>query len=142
MAGQQPASPLGGIGLAWLMYVRQPALAGRAGPQQRRACTSCRCNKFHVDELYDAFIVQPLRRRSPSSAGSSTCTSWTAWWTWSGRCRGCSAMLFRPIQNGLVQFYALAMVLGLTVFLLALVRRWSMPLATARRTLPSCRDSS
>jgi hypothetical protein len=28
----------------------------------------------------------------------------------------------RPIQNGLVQFYALAMVLGLTVFLLALVR--------------------
>ena len=30
--------------------------------------------------------------------------------------------LFRPVQNGLVQFYALAMVLGLTVFLLALVR--------------------
>ena len=28
----------------------------------------------------------------------------------------------RPIQNGLVQFYALAMILGLTVFLLALVR--------------------
>ena len=31
-------------------------------------------------------------------------------------------ILFRPMQNGLVQFYALAMVLGLTVFLLALVR--------------------
>jgi NADH-quinone oxidoreductase subunit L len=30
--------------------------------------------------------------------------------------------LFRPIQNGLVQFYALAMALGLTVFLIALVR--------------------
>jgi hypothetical protein len=30
--------------------------------------------------------------------------------------------LFRPVQNGLVQFYALAMVLGLTVFLLALIR--------------------
>ena len=29
--------------------------------------------------------------------------------------------LFRPVQNGLVQFYALAMVLGLVVFLLALV---------------------
>ena len=29
--------------------------------------------------------------------------------------------LFRPIQNGLVQFYALAMVLGLTVFLLSLI---------------------
>ena len=32
-------------------------------------------------------------------------------------------MRFRPVQNGLVQFYALAMVLGLTVFLLALVSR-------------------
>jgi NADH-quinone oxidoreductase subunit L len=31
--------------------------------------------------------------------------------------------VLRPIQNGLVQFYALAMMLGLTVFLGALVLR-------------------
>jgi NADH-quinone oxidoreductase subunit L len=31
-------------------------------------------------------------------------------------------VLFRPVQNGLVQFYALAMILGLTVFLLALAK--------------------
>src|SRR5262249_12325336 len=31
-------------------------------------------------------------------------------------------VLFRPMQNGLVQFYALAMGLGLTVFLIALAR--------------------
>jgi hypothetical protein len=31
--------------------------------------------------------------------------------------------LVRPIQNGLVQFYALAMVLGLTVFLIALISK-------------------
>jgi NADH-quinone oxidoreductase subunit L len=30
--------------------------------------------------------------------------------------------LLRPIQNGLVQFYALAMVLGVAVFLIALAR--------------------
>ena len=29
--------------------------------------------------------------------------------------------LFRPVQNGLVQFYSLAMVLGLTIFLVALI---------------------
>ena len=29
--------------------------------------------------------------------------------------------LFRPVQNGLVQFYGLAMVLGLTIFLWALI---------------------
>jgi NADH-quinone oxidoreductase subunit L len=32
-------------------------------------------------------------------------------------------VLLRPIQNGLVQFYALAMVLGVTVFISALVFR-------------------
>ncbi|MEI6686534.1 MAG: hypothetical protein WCN64_10370, partial [Planctomycetota bacterium] len=32
------------------------------------------------------------------------------------------AQLFRPIQNGLVQFYALAMILAVTVFLIALAR--------------------
>ena len=31
--------------------------------------------------------------------------------------------LFRPVQNGLVQFYALAMILGLAVFLIALAAR-------------------
>ena len=31
-------------------------------------------------------------------------------------------VLFRPVQNGLIQFYALAMILGLVVFLLALAR--------------------
>ena len=31
--------------------------------------------------------------------------------------------LFRPIQNGLVQFYALGMVLGLAVFLTVVVLR-------------------
>ena len=40
--------------------------------------------------------------------------------------------LFRPIQNGLVQFYALAMVLGLTVFLSA---SWSL-LATVSALTP------
>ena len=33
--------------------------------------------------------------------------------------------LFRPIQNGLVQFYALAMALGVTGFLLALMWRYA-----------------
>ena len=38
-----------------------------------------------------------------------------------GKLPGATGELFRPIQNGLVQFYALAMVLGLTVFLLSLI---------------------
>ena len=41
-----------------------------------------------------------------------------------GEVPGFFGRLLRPIQNGLVQFYALAMVLGLTVFILALIRPW------------------
>ena len=79
-------------------------------------------NKFYVDELYDSFIVGPLRglgrvlpadrsvhRGRPGGPGRAGAAA--------------SGLLFRPIQNGLVQFYALAMMLGLTVFLGALVLR-------------------
>ena len=38
-----------------------------------------------------------------------------------GHVPGLVGRLLRPIQNGLVQFYALAMMLGVTVFLGALV---------------------
>ena len=41
---------------------------------------------------------------------------------WFGQSPTLLGKLFRPVQNGLVQFYALAMVLGLTVFLLALAK--------------------
>jgi NADH-quinone oxidoreductase subunit L len=35
------------------------------------------------------------------------------------------ALVFRPVQNGLVQFYALAMLMGLVVFIVAMVARLS-----------------
>jgi hypothetical protein len=33
--------------------------------------------------------------------------------------------VFRPVQNGLVQFYGLAMLLGLAVFIVAMLVRWN-----------------
>jgi proton-translocating NADH-quinone oxidoreductase chain L len=111
---------LGGIGVAWWMYVREPGLAARLAARFPVLYQASR-DKFYVDEIYDRMIVQPLL----------------------GFARGCRILdlhvvdslvdlvgqipqlfgaLFQPVQNGLVQFYALAMVLGLTVFLLALAR--------------------
>ena len=40
---------------------------------------------------------------------------------WFGQSPTLLGRVLRPMQNGLVQFYALATVLGLTVFLVALV---------------------
>jgi NADH-quinone oxidoreductase subunit L len=114
------AIALGGIGVAWWMYVKRPDLPGRLA-NSAQGLYQLSLNKFHVDELYDIIPLGPLRLV-----------------TWAARQfdqyvidglvdlighvpRLCGVLL-RPIQNGLVQFYALAMVLSLAVILLMLVR--------------------
>jgi NADH-quinone oxidoreductase subunit L len=111
---------LGGIGLAWLMYRRQPDLPGRVSASMGYLY-QLSLNKFHVDELYNYFIVQPLR-------GFATFCRIFDLNVLDGIVDLCGQVprlfgfLLRPVQNGLVQFYALAMVLGLAVFLIALAR--------------------
>jgi NADH-quinone oxidoreductase subunit L len=115
------AIALSGVGLAWLMYVRQPDLPGKVA-SAAQGLYQLSLNKFHVDELYDAFIVQPLR-------GVKLFCGIFDQYVIDGLVDLCGHLprllgaRFRPVQNGLVQFYALAMVLGLTVFLLVLVSR-------------------
>lgn len=78
-------------------------------------------NKFYVDELYDAFIVKPFLGladfcRIVDASVVDGLVDVT------GEMPRLAGSLFRPVQNGLLQFYALAMMLGLTVFLIALAR--------------------
>jgi NADH-quinone oxidoreductase subunit L len=111
---------IGGIFLAWLMYVKMPDLPGKvAGAMQGAYQMSL--NKFHFDELYATFILGPL-------AGLTWLIGVVDKFVIDGLVDLCGEVpamigkLFRPVQNGLVQFYALAMMLGLTVFIIALVR--------------------
>lgn len=81
-------------------------------------------HKFYLDELYDLLLIRPL---------------WGLAQLWklldqhvidglvdlAGKLPGLVGQLFRPVQNGLVQFYALASLLGLAVFLLALLIRYT-----------------
>jgi NADH-quinone oxidoreductase subunit L len=112
---------LGGIGVAWLMYVRQPDLPGRLA-RSAQGLYQLSLNKFYIDELYDSFILKPL-------AGFTTFVRIFDLYVLDGlvdligQLPRLVGFRFRPVQNGLVQFYALAMVLGLTVFLIALVTR-------------------
>jgi NADH-quinone oxidoreductase subunit L len=109
-----------GIGLAWWMYVRNPGLADRWAASLQ-ALYQLSLNKFHLDELYYAFVVAPI-------AGLAVVCRFLDLQVLDsiidhlGQMPAFIGQLFRPIQNGLVQFYALAMALGLTVFLIALVR--------------------
>jgi NADH-quinone oxidoreductase subunit L len=110
---------VGGILVAYLMYVKQPDLPGKFA-QRARALYQLSLNKVHFDEIYNALILKPL-------AGFTVfCRSFDLnildqVVDLVGHVPRLLGGLFRPVQNGLVQFYALAMVLGLTVFLLALV---------------------
>ena len=111
---------LAGIAVAWLMYVKRTDLPGKLAAAMQGAY-QLSLNKFHFDELYGAFILGPLAVLTQAIRifdyfildGLVDLL---------GQVPRMIGGLFRPVQNGLVQFYALAMMLGLTVFLLALIR--------------------
>jgi NADH-quinone oxidoreductase subunit L len=111
---------LAGIGLAWLMYVRRPELPALAA-RKAQGLYQLSLNKFYLDELYYALIVQPFQGLA-EFLRQVDLNVVDAIVDLVGHVPRLFGGLFRPVQNGLVQFYALAMILGLTVFLLALVR--------------------
>ncbi|MBI3860303.1 MAG: NADH-quinone oxidoreductase subunit L [Planctomycetia bacterium] len=109
-----------GIGAAFVMYGAPSSLPDRiaaiAGP-----LTALSRNKFYLDEIYAALFVWPLR----ALASLSRFLDWGVidglLVGGIGKLPGLAGRLPRPIQNGLVQFYALAMMLGLGVLLWVLV---------------------
>jgi NADH-quinone oxidoreductase subunit L len=59
LVGGAQAMFWGGLGLAWLLYVRAPQLPERIAAALR-APYRLLANKYWVDELYDAVVVRPL----------------------------------------------------------------------------------
>lgn len=121
MMGLSSLVALGGIGAAWWMYVRQPDLPARLA-HSARGLYQLSLNKFHVDELYNAFILKPLAGLT-AFIGIFDLQFLDELVNLIGHVPRMFGYLARPMQNGLVQFYALAMVLGLTVFLIAMMAR-------------------
>jgi NADH-quinone oxidoreductase subunit L len=109
-----------GIAAAWALYVAKPAIPPRmaaAVPALYRASQ----NRFYFDELYGWIAVGPLAALAVISRIFDLLVDGVV--DLVGRLPKLVAALLRPLQNGLVQFYALAMLLALTVFLVVLV--WS-----------------
>src|SRR5262245_42658792 len=105
---------LAGVGLAWYLYLARPGAAERVAAAAPRMYYLSR-NRLYVDEIYNILFVQPLVLLA-------------------GICRLMEAVVFdlvrlvataprylgefiRPLQNGLVQFYALFMVMGVAAFI-------------------------
>jgi NADH-quinone oxidoreductase subunit L len=110
-----------GIGLAAFLYLgnrkETESLAGALRPLYRLSH-----GKFFFDELYNAFIVWPLRVLAVLSyvidryfvdGLVNLC----------GKLPAVVGYMLRSLQNGMVQFYALAMMLGLLVLLATIVMR-------------------
>jgi NADH-quinone oxidoreductase subunit L len=109
---------LGGVGLAYAMY-RRGEPAGLPGGVEKVFTLSR--NKLYVDDFYHATIVRPALALAvlakifdgfldALARLISACPRFIGQW-------------IRPIQNGLVQFYAVSMALGIAVFLTFVVFR-------------------
>src|SRR5207249_316144 len=108
------AVALAGLGLAWYVYVARPGLAETLARRSGHLY-DWSMNRFYLDELYAAVIVKPLaavavvgRHFDRFLTDLTVLVSRVPWGV---------RLALRPMQNGLLQFYGLAMVLGLTVFL-------------------------
>jgi NADH-quinone oxidoreductase subunit L len=113
---------LSGIGIAAFLYlgerrqVEKLSLWMRAAKLYEVSFYKLSFNKFFIDPIYNALIVAPLRLLADA-----------AYWcdqklvdglvNFSGRMPPLFGAMLRPLQNGLLQFYALAMMLGLVVLI-------------------------
>jgi NADH-quinone oxidoreductase subunit L len=107
------AVALAGVGLAYYVYRARPASSEKAA-RSAGGLYYLSLNKVYVDEVYKLVLVQPLNLLA-------------------GICRLVEAVVYdlvrliasiprfladllRPLQNGLVQFYALSMAMGVAAF--------------------------
>jgi NADH-quinone oxidoreductase subunit L len=108
-----------GIGLAYVMYVWKPELPGVIA-RRVRAAFELSLNKFYLDELYVLFVVKPAQ------VLAAICRAVDQFLVdglvdFFGRTPSLVGQWMRPLQNGLVQWYSVVMLLGIAVFLIALL---------------------
>lgn len=115
---------LSGIALAWVLYVLLPSLPDRIASLAMHSY-QLSLNKFYLDELYAFFLVRPLEWFAKACRVVDQYVV-DRLVDLVGQMPGlASRLLLQPIQNGLVQFYALAMALALTLFLAVMVWRYA-----------------
>ena len=106
-----------GFGLAWFFWYRNPENA--AAMQRRfRAVHGLLLNKYYVDELYDAVVVQPIKAVSTTVLWKGVDASGIDL-TVNGvgmAVRGSSSIL-RRLQTGSIRTYAASLFLGAVVIL-------------------------
>jgi len=114
------ASAAFGIGLAYLLYIRNTALPGRWAAR-RPGLHKLLLHGYYVDEFYDAAIVAPLVRGSESVYRRFDLEVIDASLDGAAKAAGVFGKAAAILQTGWVKDYALAFVLGLTLLVGALL---------------------
>jgi NADH-quinone oxidoreductase subunit L len=118
VAAVSTAIVLSGAGLAYRLYRNGgPAPV----PEPLRGAYVLSQNKVYVDEIYAGTVVKPAEFLA--AAGRQFDGFLDSLARLVAVLPRLLAALLRPLQNGLVQFYALGMVLGLAVFVTFIVFR-------------------
>ena len=107
---------LAGIGLAYVLYVREPGRAARLG-QQLATLHGLLLNKYYIDEIYQAVFVRPVLNASQ--------WLWQVWDTQvidrlvngTAQTADASGSALRLWQTGNVQTYALSFLAGAMLIL-------------------------
>jgi NADH-quinone oxidoreductase subunit L len=110
-----------GIGLAWYLFGQTAPLPSQA-QARAPALYQLSLNKFYLDEIYVALIVLPLKGFAYLCRGLDQVVDGLVdlvGWSPAGMGRA----VFRHFQTGLVQFYALVMMIGMVAFLIACMVR-------------------
>jgi NADH-quinone oxidoreductase subunit L len=111
--------------LAGVGILAAAAIYSRGGPEKVppvfAGIHALSANKLYVDEVYGATLVKPAEGLAVGSRQfDSFLDALARLFSYVPRF---GAAVLRPLQNGLVQFYALGMVLGLGVFLTVILVR-------------------
>ena len=118
IGGIGSALALGGVGLSFAVYRNG---GPEVVPGSLRGAYRLSQNKLYVDEVYGGLFVKPAELLAAGGrqldAGLDGLARFVSYLPRFG------GAVLRPLQNGMVQFYALGMVLGLAVFLTVVVFR-------------------
>ncbi len=110
-----------GVLLAFFMYIVQPSLA-KSTAKSMGGLYTLSLNKLYFDEFYNFFLVRPAE-------ALASLLRWVdanivdGLVDFTGRLSAQIGKVLQPVQNGLVQYYALATLLGLAAFAVVLASR-------------------
>ena len=110
------ALAVGGLGLAWYCYVREPSIPEQAAESAAGLYALLR-DKWRVDELYDVLVVRPVF--ALAEAGARFFDPWII----DGAVNGVGSLVaalsgsWRRLQSGNLQHYALSFLAGALLLL-------------------------